>query len=153
MVSVDKHGSTLKKSRLASAFKIGTLSKKFATEVSVVKAKVILVTLGSTQSISGGEMTCSRESDRPTAPSGSSPLATSSTGCNTWIAPTDRGSVVEESETEDEDEDKGRTGRGEWGAEEEEVGRDKEDMTNLVKDEIQQLRRTRSVRVSEQISK
>jgi len=61
-----------------------------------------------------------------TTPLGLSPLATSSTGCNTWIAPTDKGSVVEESEAEeDEDVDKdedeeGRIGRGEQGAEEEE---------------------------------
>jgi len=50
-------------------------------------------------------MTCSREFDQSTTPPGSSPLTTSSTGCNTWIAPTDRGSVVEELETEDEDEE------------------------------------------------
>jgi len=91
-------------------------------------------------------MTCSREFDRSTTSPESSPLATSSTGCNTWIAPTDRGSVVEELETKDEEEE-GRTGREEGGVEEEEVGQDKEYITNLVKEEIQQLRRIRSVRV------
>ena len=102
---------------LASAFKIGTLSKKSATDFMVHKTKVILVTLGSTQ----------------------------------------LSSVAEELEVEDDDEDEdeedeGHKGRGEREANEEEVGRDKEDMTNLLKDERQQLRRTRNVRVSEYIS-
>ena len=122
---------------------------------------MILITLGSTQSISKGEMTYLRKCDRSTAPPRSSPLATFSTGCNTWIAPTDRGLVVEESETEEEDVDKdedekeeGRTGRGEWRVEEEEeeeVGRDKEDMTNLKKVKTQKLRRMRIIRVSEKM--
>jgi len=131
MVSAGRHDSTLKKLRLASAFKIGNLSKKSVTEVSIVKIEVILVTLGSTQSISRGEMTCSRKSNWSIAPPGSSPLATS-TGHNTWIVPTDKGSVMEDSKTEeDKDKDKdeeeeGRMERGELGTgEEEEVGRDR----------------------------
>ena len=140
MVSVGEHDSTLKKSQLTSAFRTRNLSKKSATKVSVVKVKLILVTLGSTQSIYSGETTCLRESNRSTAPPGSSPLA-SSTGCNTWIASTDKGSVVEDSKAKEDDVDKdkdeeGRTRRGERGAEEEreEVGRDREDMTNLMKE-------------------
>jgi len=62
-----------------------------------------------------------------------------STGCNTWIASTDIGSVVEESEAEeevDEDEDEGHARRGGQEAEEEkEVGRDREGLTNLTKAE------------------
>jgi len=96
MVSVGKQGSTIRKSRLASSFKIRTFSKKSKTKVLVLKAKVILVTLGSTQSSSEGEMTCIGEPDQSTTPPGSSPLATFSIGCNTWITPTDKGSIVEE---------------------------------------------------------
>jgi len=55
------------------------------------------------------------------APFGSSLLTTFYTGCNTWIAPTDKGSVIEESGEEDE-ENEGDEGRGEVGAEEEDVG-------------------------------
>jgi len=62
---------------------------------------------------------------------------------------------VEELEAEEErdEEDEGLKGRGEGGTEEEEVGRDKEDITNLLKRRRERLRRTRSVRVSEKISK
>jgi len=67
--------------RLAFAFKIGALSKKSATEVSVMKAKVILVTLASTQSSSEGKITCLGEPDRSTTPPQSFPLTISSTGC------------------------------------------------------------------------
>jgi len=49
---------------------------------------------------------------------------------------TDRvGSVVEELESEEDKEDEGHIWWGEGATEEEEVGRDKENMTNLVKDE------------------
>jgi len=76
-----------------------------------------------------------------TTPLGLSSLTTS-TGGNTWIALTDRGSVVEDSEEEEveeeEEEDEEHIRRGEREGreaeeEEEEVGRDKEDMTNLTK--------------------
>jgi len=77
---------------------------------------------------------CSGELDRLVAPFGLSPLNMLSTGCNTWIAPTDKGSVMEELDKEDE-EDEGREGIGEGGAEEEDVERDREDMTNLLEDE------------------
>jgi len=63
----------------------------------------------------------------------SSPLTTS-TGCNTSTPLTDKESVLEEPEDEDEDEEEeGRTGRREGGAEEEEVSRDKENISNLMK--------------------
>jgi len=101
MMSVAEHDSTLKKSRLAFAIRIENLSKNSAIEVSIVKVEVILVTLRSTQSIFGGETTCLREPDRSIAPPGLSPLTTS-TGGNTWIATTDLGSVVEDSEAEEE---------------------------------------------------
>jgi len=71
-------------------------------------------------------MTCLGEPDQSIALAGSSPLTTS-TGCGTSIAPTNKELVVEEPEEE------GRRGRGEGGAEEEEVGRDKEDIINLIK--------------------
>ena len=87
------------------------------------------MTLGSTQSNPKRGKVGLGESDRSVTPSGSSPLTTSSTGCNVWIAPTDRGTIVEESGEEDKDEDRGDEGEG--GAEEEDVGRDKEDMTNF----------------------
>jgi len=140
MVSVAEHGSTLKKSRLASAFRIRNFSKNSSTKVSFVKMKLILVTLGSAQSISSGETTCSREPDRSTTSPGLSSLTTSTRG-NTWITPTDIGLVVEDSKEEeevevdeDEDEHEGRVGRGGREVEEDkEVGRDRKDMTNLMK--------------------
>jgi len=56
-------------------------------------------------------MTCSGEPDQSIAPPGLSPMATSSIGCNSWFALTDKGSVMEELETEHEDEeDEGRKG-------------------------------------------
>jgi len=61
---------------------------------------------------------------------------TSTTGCNVWFAPTDKGTVVGESGEDDDDENKDEgKGRVEGGVEEEDVGRDKEDMTNLLEDE------------------
>jgi len=50
-------------------------------------------------------------------------------------APTDRTSIVEElDKVEEEDDEDGGDGRGEGGAEEEDVGRDIKDMTNLLED-------------------
>ena len=74
------------------------------------------ITLGSTESNSKGWDDCSKGSYWSVAPSGSSALTTSSTRDNTWIAPTNKGPVVEELE-EEEDENEGEG--------------DKEDMTNL----------------------
>jgi len=67
----------------------------------------------------------------------SSPLATFSTGYNTWIAPIEIGLVVEELKEKDEkdEEDEGLKGQGEGGSKEEEVRRDKEFITNILKDE------------------
>jgi len=47
---------------------------------------------------------------------------------------TDKVSDKEELEEEEEDEDDKDSGRGEGGDEEEEVGRDKEDITNILED-------------------
>jgi len=63
----------------------------------------------------------------------SSPLTTSN-WCGTSATPTDKESVVEDTENKDEeeeDEEERRARGGERGAEEEEVGQDKVDMTNL----------------------
>jgi len=73
---------------------------------------------------------------------------TTSTGCDTSVAPTDKESIIEEPDDKDrdkrEDEEEGSTGKGEGGAEEEEVGRDKEDITNLTKSrKSKHSRRTR----------
>jgi len=83
-------------------------------EDSIKKVEVNQVTLGSTQSSPRRGDDCSGELDRLVAPFGSSLLATFSTGGNTWIAPTDKGSVVEEpgdkdeeDEGEEEEEDEG----------------------------------------------
>jgi len=114
---------------------------------SVVKAEVILITLGSIQSSPRKGDDCSRESDRSVAPSKSFPLATSSARCNTWTALTNKGSVTEEldeedeGDEEDEEKDEGCKGRGEGGAEEEEVGQDNEDITNLLEDKESSLER------------
>jgi len=57
---------------------------------------------------------------------------------------------VEELDEEDErEEDEGCKGQREGGAEEEEVGQDRKDMTNLFEGRRKQLRKTKSVRVSE----
>jgi len=95
---------------------------------------VILVTLGSIQSNPRKGDDSSGKPDRSVAPPRSSLLAIPSIGCNTWIAPTDKGLVMEKLDgederdgDEDEDEDEGRTYEDEdGGRKDEEKGESKQ---------------------------
>ncbi|KAK7335128.1 hypothetical protein VNO80_26902 [Phaseolus coccineus] len=124
---------TEKRSSRALAFRMGYLSKNFPTDSSSQKVGMICVTLGSSQSDSEGEP------ERSMARPGSSPLTPCSSVDAVLMMATEIGSVEEEEEEseedEDEDEDEEDCIAREGIPEEEDVGRDKEDMTNLEKDD------------------
>ena len=120
------------KESLDENFKTRTLLKKSATETSVRKTDAIPNTLGSTHSGPSWERGHLDELDRSNTLPASSSLTSSISGAMVWIAPTERILLKEEVDEEEEEvEQEGGSGRGDRAAEEEDVGREWEDMTNL----------------------